>query len=1113
MGGDASSKIAEYAGRALGVLSALPSRGGGFSNLANYMAARGRAMSDPNARAALTPFSAGFYNIGGGMEQTPAGPGYYAPVASPRDFMGPMMATPAGPNDPYGGPPMEYVPGQPGPSVWKPHLPALAPEAALQEEAFRQAQVDLQSPDVATRARAKQAAKIPLTPDETQALVAGAAEMLPGLPAGSTISVNTPSGNISVGSPYAGSFATPEAATVPGHLPPVANPRGGYDISGQVGMGEFTSPDAAQAARLPGEQTVPTGRGTWQNVTPPTPAKPDLRPPTLPPLDAPQPPAPGGLTPPQPPAEMAPPPAPGHVNLHAPFFRQLEAERGLPVGVLSGLAEQESGGKPDASTDLSSARGLYQITKDTARAGVSADDRYCRSKSAIARRTRSPSVRQMSEMTRAVGMHYGGPAAPFLQKVGPSGLSPAQFAASVLNKSQKYAAQVAAPFGASAAYAAEAPPPQPVAPAPPPPAPVVVTPPPQPAPVVVAAPAAPPAAPVQVASVTPPENLVAFPPPAPTDLVPSVAPTTIVLPPSAGVQLQPPGGPAPILGPGGLPIETVRQESQTGEARTYKAPEDLTAEQQKQAMIQDVQRLRGAGTEADTRALNIIGFYRNALGELKQDFPTAEKRAPFIGGTGAQRLTAAGLEYLGVDNPNQKFDERMAPFKYKALEKEAATGMDPVEKSFILPHVPTGTETAGRFEEKIAALQDGIEAATAYRTTLSQLPVEQRTSAMQAEIQRQILAQRAARQAAEAQAAEQRQPTAVVVAPQAPPPAAPPPAAAVVVPAAPSTPLSALGPQGPPEAAAVGLGDSPVVAAAANTLAPDRTLASEGLSIGGGILAGSAVAPLMPWATPLAAGAGSSAGEALQVGLEHVTGQPPAERGTLTERMGRAYARGAMGEGAGQVLRAGVRVVGRVAGPLFGAVEKVAPVLAQDLPAGTRMVETATPGTYRDIGRLLQKPEVLAKAELSPEGQETLLRAWFQKVAPGGAKKVIAEWDRLGPEAQAAMAGEQHAAMDTVVESLRPSTVPISAMTPMEIARMGTVSPALLHAGLPKTAMAVGGAELASRYAPRALLYPRAATFLSSLPEATRAASPYVSGLVRAGGQTGAALVWPRPAS
>src|SRR4029434_1857992 len=94
MGGDASSMLGNVAGRVLGVLSALPSRGGGFSNLANYMARRQEAMSDPSKRAALTALSAGFYNIGGGVEATSAGPGYYAPVASPRDFMGPMMQTP-----------------------------------------------------------------------------------------------------------------------------------------------------------------------------------------------------------------------------------------------------------------------------------------------------------------------------------------------------------------------------------------------------------------------------------------------------------------------------------------------------------------------------------------------------------------------------------------------------------------------------------------------------------------------------------------------------------------------------------------------------------------------------------------------------------------------------------------------------------------------------------------------------------------------------------------------------------------------------------------------------------------------------------------------------------
>src|SRR4030095_1090118 len=160
MGGDAGSMLGNVAGRVLGVLSALPSRGGGFSNLANYMAARGRAMSDPNARAALTPFGAGFYQIGGDVRPTA--------VAPPRDFLGPPA---------------------PGPSVWQPNLPALAPEAALQEQSARQTSAGLQSPDVLTRARAKQDARIPLTAEEQDALIAAARQVQGGLPGGATVPV------------------------------------------------------------------------------------------------------------------------------------------------------------------------------------------------------------------------------------------------------------------------------------------------------------------------------------------------------------------------------------------------------------------------------------------------------------------------------------------------------------------------------------------------------------------------------------------------------------------------------------------------------------------------------------------------------------------------------------------------------------------------------------------------------------------------------------------------------------------------------------------------------------------------------------------------------------
>jgi hypothetical protein len=435
----------------------------------------------------------------------------------------------------------------------------------------------------------------------------------------------------------------------------------------------------------------------------------------------------------------------------------------------------------------------------------------------------------------------------------------------------------------------------------------------------------------------------------------------------------------------------------------------------------------------------------------------------------------------------------------------AATNLDQTEKLWILPNLPHGEEaSAARFEQKLTALEDGLEAGIAYRTTVAQLPVEQRTTANLDEIKRQILEQRAARHEAAAQAAAQAAeaqqqpaaPAAVVVAPQAPPPAAPPPAAAVVVPGA---PVAAVTP-------------APTLAQqAGNLLLPERSLPSEALSIGAGIgggVLGGLTGPFAPVVAPVLAGAGSAVGEAGQVGLEHVMGWPPAERGTLPERMARAGARGLVGEGAGQVVRGGAALVRRAVGPALSAAEQLAPVLAQDLPAGVQAVESATPGMARNIGRLLQKPEVLAKAELSPEGQQTLLRAWWQENAPRGPAKLIADWDRLGPEAQLAMAGEQHAAMDTVIDSLRKSAAPISATTWQQAARAGTLGPSMAYMGFPKTGAVIGAAtEIGSRGAPMLLLRPGPATFLSRLPQVARVASPYADYGLTAVGQAGATLL------
>src|SRR5262245_80873 len=145
--------------------------------------------------------------------------------------------------------------------------------------------------------------------------------------------------------------------------------------------------------------------------------------------------------------ETPAPPAPtggGGVDLYSPFFRKLEADRGLPSGVLSAMAEKESGGNAlkRASDPNSSATGLFQITNATGRDwGLSPEDRLDPVKSAtavadvIARRANQYGVE------RAVGMHYGGVGTPWDHTVGSSGLSPAGYSADVFRRAQQYAGQ------------------------------------------------------------------------------------------------------------------------------------------------------------------------------------------------------------------------------------------------------------------------------------------------------------------------------------------------------------------------------------------------------------------------------------------------------------------------------------------------------------------------------------------------------------------------------------------------------------------------------------------------------------------------------------------------
>jgi hypothetical protein len=653
MGGDASSMLANIAGRTLGVLAALPSRGGGFSNLANYMARRQAALSDPEFRATLSgsPFSSGFYQIGGGPG--PSSPGYYAPVAAPRDFMGPMMATPAGP--------MDYVPGAAG--RWEPRLPPLSPRLGLAQEQNQQILRDLQSPDVAVRARAKQAARIPLTPEEQQAQIAEAQQFVESQPSGQAgVSIGPGGTTVTLGSRYvvpAGVVQTPAQGEMPlDQLPllpgQVAQPTGRTNALGQPLYHAVTPPTPPKVpkpelpvppvAALPAVPPKPPVVVVPPAPSPPAAVKPEL---PVPPVT----PAPGTVAypsaaftegegaPPSPvlamtqvtgpaaartPSPLIPTLPSGKVDLHAPFLRKLEYDRGLPAGTISGMAEKESSGYPQRNADdpKSSARGLFQITKDTARAwGLAADERYDPVKSAIATADTLAERARRVGIERAIGMHYGGPGAPYNQTVGSSGLSPASYAADVQRRAAKYAPASEAEPGV-VAYPSPAFEAEPSAPA----APVVVAPVPvraappllggmPPAAAVVAPPRQPRAAAVQLGETPVPVQLgetavpvpvqlgetpvpvspwapapgeVGFAPPAPVEPPRIAVPGPIGGGPSTRIPAltvpEPPAPSAPAAAPPpaiaappvvridpntGLPLETVTKESET-EKQTFR---------------------------------------------------------------------------------------------------------------------------------------------------------------------------------------------------------------------------------------------------------------------------------------------------------------------------------------------------------------------------------------------------------------------------------------------------------------------------------------------------------------------------------------------------------------
>src|SRR5499427_903925 len=246
------SGIENVAGRGVGLLAGLASiKGGG---LLNYMMQRERMMNDPSFRAGLqgSPFAAGLFGIGGGM-QPAAGPSGGMPsaggVTPPGALFGPpapgetqMPGAPQMPAEAGGGANIGYVPGYvPGQlRQWQPDLPPYSPDVALEQQAkatlalgVRDATSDL------ARGQAKIAAGIMPSASERNALIGTAKQLISDAGPGSTVKVDIPGMPMEVGSPY--------------NLAPVSTEE--YATQAQAA--------ALAAARGTDWQAVQTNRGTW----------------------------------------------------------------------------------------------------------------------------------------------------------------------------------------------------------------------------------------------------------------------------------------------------------------------------------------------------------------------------------------------------------------------------------------------------------------------------------------------------------------------------------------------------------------------------------------------------------------------------------------------------------------------------------------------------------------------------------------------------------------------------------------------------------------------------------------------------------------------------------
>ncbi len=278
MGGDVLSGVANAAGRAAGVLGAITSIK--YGGLGNFMNQRARMLADPGFRSTLagSPFTAGFYQVGGSTGPI-AQPGAGMPTAggvAPPEEAQPGFVGPPTPAQYVAAPGLTQfnVPGyEPGTArAWQPNLPPYAPKEAIEEAARASIIQGVNSQDTVQRAANKTAAGIIPTPGETDELINRAVQIRNRGGLGTVVKVDIPGMTTNVGSPYS--------------VAPISQK-------------EYATPGEAAANRQPNEQTITTNRGTFMNVAIEPPAKP---------------PAPATAAPSGAPAAAAPAPVTGAVT-------------------------------------------------------------------------------------------------------------------------------------------------------------------------------------------------------------------------------------------------------------------------------------------------------------------------------------------------------------------------------------------------------------------------------------------------------------------------------------------------------------------------------------------------------------------------------------------------------------------------------------------------------------------------------------------------------------------------------------------------------------------------------------------------------------------------------